>query len=258
MNTLRILLILFTHELRILAISIPTYVAGAVFLTLMGGLYWFALLVSTSEREYTPLEGWFHLFALPLFFIVPLLTMRSFAEERRLGTLGALFSTPVRPLQVVLAKFSAAYALYLLLWTLALLFPLLAWWGLGSHGQHNDPRLLPVPTLVGGYIFVVASGALHVSVGILASSLTRSTFVAALLTFCALFLLVTIGNLLGRIPFATYSWTSFLQSPSEYLDTFKHLDVFLRGIVDTRPLFFFASGTLLALGLTTLSVESKT
>jgi ABC-2 type transport system permease protein len=256
MRTLRIL---FTHELRALAVSTPAYVAAGVFLLLMGGLYWFALMISTdTPLDYTPAQAWFHLFALPLFFIVPPLTMRSFAEERRQGTLGALFSTPVRPSQVVLAKFGAAYALYLLLWALALLFPLLAWWSLGVNGPHNDPRLLSLPSLLGGYAFVAASGALYVSVGILASSLTRSTLVAALLTFCALFLLVTLGHWLERIPFATYSWTSFLQGPAEYLNTFNHLDVFLRGIVDTRPLFFFASGALLSLGLTTLTIESKT
>jgi ABC-2 type transport system permease protein len=101
------------------------------------------------------------------------------------------------------------------------------------------------------------SGTLYLATGILASSLTRSTLVAALLTFCALFLLVVLGSLLQLIPAGTYTWTNFLRLSSEYLDTSRHLGIFLRGIVDTRPIFLFGSGAMLALGLTTLSIESK-
>ena len=182
--------------------------------------------------------------------------MRSFAEERRIGTLGALFSTPVYPSQVVLAKFSAVYVLYLALWLVAMLFPVLGWFFLKD--LYDDPRLLSLPTLVGGGLFIATSSMLYVAIGIFTSSLTRNTLVAALLTFCTLFLLVIMGFLLQQIPFETYSWTEFLKKPADYLDTFRNLDLFLRGIVDTSSLFFFSSGTLLVLGLTIISVESKT
>jgi ABC-2 type transport system permease protein len=254
---MHIFLTLLFHELRILVIAAPTYIASSIFLFLMGGIYWLALLQAASgPMSYTPAQAWFRLFPLPLFFIVPLLTMRSFAEERRLGTLGALFSTPVRPSQVVLAKFSAVYILYIALWLISMLFPVLAWFFLND--LYDDPRLLSLPTLAGGGLFIAVSSMLYVAIGIFTSSLTRSTLVAALLTFCTLFLLVIMGFLLRQIPFETYSWTEFLKKPADYLDTFRHLDLFLRGIVDTSPLFFFTTGTFLVLGLTVISAESKT
>lgn len=253
MRTFRILL---WHELRSLAIATPTYVAAAIFLALMGAMY-FALLkeAQLATLDHTPVERFFQLFALPLFFIVPLLTMRSFAEERRQGTLGALLSTPVRPVHVVLAKFGAAYLLYVGLWALALLYPAVTWWLL--KGLYNDPRLLALPALKGGFLFIMVSGLLYIATGVLASSLTRSTLVAGLLAFCALFFLVLLGSLLQQVPFDAYTWARWLEQPAEYFNTFKHLDAFTRGIVDTRPVFLFGSGALLALGLTVLTVESK-
>ncbi len=254
---MRIFRILFFNEIRTLAISMSTYVAGAVFLLLMGGIYWVALGQATyGSSDSTPAEDYFKIFWLPLLFIVPLITMRSFPEERRIGTLAALLSTPVRPYQIVLAKFGAAYALYLMLWLLAMLFPVIAWLMLKSY--HPDPRLLSPASLQGGFAFIAVSGLFYVSVGILAASLTRSTLVAALLSFCGLFLLVILGSLLRQyVPFDAVSWTSWLREPTDYFDMFKHLESFTRGVVDTRPLFLFGSGTLLAIGLTTITIESK-
>jgi ABC-2 type transport system permease protein len=250
--------ILFAHELLILIIAAPTYVVAGLFLALTGFLYWFALyqVSNGAAGDFTPVQIWFNAFFVPLLIVVPLVTMRSFAGESRAGTLGALFSTPVRPFQVVLAKFSAAYVLYILLWALALLFPIITWWVLGV--PYNDPRLLSLPAMLGGAVFIAASGTLYVAVGLLASSLTRSTLVSALLCIAALLVLLSLGSLLQQIQPEIHPWAAALRSHADYLDTFKHLELFLRGVVDTRPLFLFVSGALLALGLTSLSVGGKT
>jgi ABC-2 type transport system permease protein len=255
---MRNLRILFAHELLTLAIAAPTYVMAGLFLALNGFLYWFALYQSTTgPGDLTPVQSWFNVFLFPLLIIVPLLTMRSFAGESRAGTLGALFSTPVRPFQVVLAKFSAAYVFYILLWGISLLFPLIAWWVLGV--PYNDPRLLSLPAILGGGVFIAVSGTLYIAVGLLASSLTRSVLVSALLTVTTLLGLLSIGSLLHQLQpgILPDSITDTLRARADYLDTFKHLELFLRGIVDTRPLFLFISGALLALGLTSLSVNTK-
>jgi ABC-2 type transport system permease protein len=250
--------ILFVHELLILAIAAPTYVVAALFLALTGFLYWLALYQASvgAAGDLTPVQAWLNIFWVPLLIIVPLVTMRSLAGESRAGTLGALFSTPVRPFQVVLAKFSAAYVLYVLLWALALFFPIITWWVLGV--PYNDPRLLALPSILGGAVFIAASGTLYVAVGLLASSLTRSVLVSALLTIAVLLVLLSLGSLLQLIqPELHHPWATALCSHADYLDTFKHLELFLRGVVDTRPLFLFTSGALLALGLTSLSVSAK-
>ena len=89
---MRHFLTIFRYELRMLFISPSTYVAGTVFLCIMGGIYWFALQQATMQNGETllPVESYFFVFWVPLFILVPLITMRSFAEERRAGTLGAL------------------------------------------------------------------------------------------------------------------------------------------------------------------------
>ncbi len=250
-------LTLFRHELRLLFITPSTYVAGTLFLCLMGGIYWFALQQATMQKglEMLPVESYFYLFWVPLFILVPLITMRSFAEERRAGTLGALMTTPTSPFAIVMGKFAAAYFLYIVLWALALLFPVIAWWMLKDFCP--DPRLLALSSLKGGALFVALSGLLYIAAGILASSLTRSMLVAGLLTSCALFILIVAGGLLQMLPLDVYESLAWLQSPAEYLRTFKHLENFYGGLIDSRPFFLFVSGAALALGLTVINVESK-
>lgn len=250
-------LTLFRHELRMLFISPSTYVAGTVFLCMMGGIYWVALQQAAMQKGmvFLPVESFFYLFWIPLFILVPLITMRSFAEERRAGTLGALMTTPTRAFAVVFGKFAAAYFLYIILWALALLFPVLAWYMLKDYCP--DPRLLSLSTLQGGAIFVALSGMLYIAIGILMSSLTRSMLVAGLLTSCCLFVLIVVGGLLQMLPLEIYESLAWLQGVSEYLHAFKHLENFYGGLIDSRPFFLFISGTALALGLTTINVESK-
>lgn len=250
-------LIIFKHELRLLFISPATYIAGTVFLALMGGLYWLALQRSAvgSLGDVLPVEAYFQLFFVPLLILVPLITMRSFAEERRTGTLGALMTTPTGAVSVVLGKFFAAYALYIFLWGLALGFPISAWFMLKD--LYPDPRLLAAGSMVGGAVFVALSGLLYIAVGILASSLTRSMLVAGLLTSCVLFILVVSGGVLQLLPLENYESLSGVNVLIEYLSTFRHLENFSRGLIDSRPFFLFGSGTVLALGLTTINIESK-
>ena len=122
---------------------------------------------------------------------------------------------------------------------------------------YPDPRLLAAGSLAGGAIFVALSGLLYVAVGILASSLTRSMLVAGLLTSCGLFILVVSGGVLQLLPLENYEALSGMNDIIEYVSVFRHLENFSRGLIDTRPLFLFGSGAVLALGLTAISIESK-
>lgn len=255
---MRHFLTIFKYEVRLLFIMPSTYVAGTIFLALMGGLYWLALQRASvgALGDALPAEVFFQLFFVPVLILVPLITMRSFAEERRTGTLGALMTTPTGAVPIVLGKFFAAYALYVLLWALALGFPVSAWFLLKD--LYPDPRLLAAGSLLGGAIFVALSGLLYIAVGILASSLTRSMLVAGLLTSCALFILIVCGGVLQLLPLENYEALSGLREMVDYLSVFRHLENFSRGLIDTRPFFLFGSCTLIALGLTVANIESKT
>ncbi len=244
---------LFFHELRSLAISPSTYIAGTLFLLLVGVFFYQILAQFAQEaQDRLPMEMFFTYFWIPVWFMIPLLTMRSFAEERRLGTLDALMTTRVTPGAVVMAKFSAAYVYYCLLWALTLLFPILAAWKLGPA---SGGALLKTIPLYGGYTFVALSGLLFISVGILCSAITRSVLVAGMLSFSLIFVITVGATMLQN---ATGSWLSDYDGVVDYFRLFRHLDDFTRGIVDTRPVLFHLSAALLFLGLSTLVVEGQT
>ena len=247
--------LLLAHELRMLAVSVATYSAAVLFLLLMGLFYFLVLYYFDSQmRNDPPAAQYFQMFWIPVFFVVPLLTMKSLAEERRHGTLEALLTTPASTLEIVLAKYFAAYLFYLALWALTLLFPLIAVKYLPI--TRADSPLLDTASLMGGFLFVAFSGLLYIALGIFASSLTRNTLVAGMLSFSMLFVLIISGNLLPHIPLQG-PWASHLLPAIDYLKTFQHLEDFSRGVIDTRPFFLYASNTLLVLGLTTLVVEAR-
>jgi ABC-2 type transport system permease protein len=120
-----------------------------------------------------------------------------------------------------------------------------------------DSPLFDTTSLIGGFLFVCISGLLYVALGILASSLTRNTLVAGMLSFSILFVLIICGKLLLNVPWQETPFLERFQAFVEYLQPFQHLEDFNRGVVDTRPFFLYASNTILVLGLTTLAVESR-
>ncbi len=244
---------LLKHELRVLFIAPSTYVTSVIFLLLMGFIYILILADFTLHpHNNLPTEYFFQLYWIPVFFIVPLLTMKSIAEERRIGTLETLMTTPVTVLEIVFSKFFAAYLFYCLLWMLTLTFPLLVTLTIGSSAM--TVKLLDPATLLGGYTFIAISGLLFISIGIFSSSLTRSQLVAGMLCFSILFIII-----LGVPALRTQSigWLEWMVGALEYFNNFNHLEDFSRGVIDTRHIVFYFSYSTLVLGISVLITESK-
>lgn len=239
-----------------LLISPPTYIAAVLFLCLMGFLYWAILrgMVNTPS-EMLPTVQFFSLFWIPVFFVVPLLTMRSIAGERSIGTLDTLMTTPTSRASVILSKFAGAYLFYMLLWTLTLSFPLLAQ-KLYPHVSESGALLESAP-LAGGFLFLGISGLLFISIGIFASSITRSQLVAGMLSFTLLFVVIVGGQQMANLADSAADISTWMNATINYLQIFEHLDDFSRGIIDTRPFFYYASTGFLLLGLSTLVIEAK-
>ncbi|CAA6677394.1 gliding motility protein GldF [Lentimonas sp. CC4] len=248
--------ILLKHELRMLLISPPTYIAAVLFLTLMGFLYWAILrgMVNTPE-ESLPIVQFLGIFWIPVFFVVPLLTMRSIAGERSTGTLDTLMTTPTSRVAVILSKFAGAYIFYMLLWLSTLGFPLIAAKFFPAAALSGS-LLEPAP-IVGGFTFLALSGILFVSIGIFASSITRSQLVAGMLSFTTLFVAIIGGQQLGNIAQNGAELSFWASELVNYLQIFQHLDDFSRGVIDTRPFFYYTSTGVLLLGLSTLVIEAK-
>ncbi len=248
--------ILLKHELRMLLISPPTYIAAVLFLGLMGSLYWSILRgMVNSAQESLAIVQFLRIFWIPVFFVVPLLTMRSVAGERSTGTLDTLMTTPTSRVAVILSKFFGAYTFYMLLWLATLSFPWITEQCLPSAAITGGQ--MEMAPIIGGFTFLALSGILFISIGIFASSITRSQLVAGMLSFTALFGVIIGGQLAGYIAQGDtelYTWASELVN---YLQIFAHLDDFSRGVIDTRPFFYYTSTGVLLLGLSTLVIEAK-
>ena len=239
-----------------LMISPPTYIAAVLFLSLMGFLYWSIIRgMTNTPEENIPFVQFLRLFWIPVFFVVPLLTMRSIAEERNIGTLETLMTTPTSKVSMVLSKFFSAYCFYMLVWFFTLGFPLItAKLFNGINVGVNLPELAPI---IGGFTFLALSGILFISIGIFASSITRSQLVAGMFSFTALFMAIIGGQLIGSIAQSSVELPFLVDEIVNYLQIFNHLDDFSRGVIDTRPFFYYSSTGAFMLGLSVLMTEAK-
>ena len=222
------------------------YIVMTAFLLMQG--YIFYLIVSFLNNPQTPAMTPLRLFFggtiffwLFLLFVVPVITMRLLAEERRSGTLEVLLTAPVSEAQVVAGKFVAALLVYVALWLPTLLYVVVL-------KRNSEVDLGPV---LAGYIGVLLLGFLFLSVGTLASTLTNNQLIAAIIAFAAIVVLFSIG-LVEQLLSA-----SFLKDALAYMNLWTQMDDFAKGIVDTRHIVYQISVGLLFLFLATKSLEVK-
>jgi len=239
-------LTILSHEVRMLLVSPNTYIAAVAFLSLMGFIFTGILeQYSKAVQDVSPASVFFELYWLPVFFMVPLLTAKCLAEERRLGTIETLLTTPVTTAEVVLGKYGAAYLLYLAFWgsTSGLFYILKRFAG--------DARLIDPGPIFGGYLFIAVSGLFFVAIGVFASSLSRN------LSLTFLVGIIFGGRYLGSASWLDREALAPLKEAVQYAQISQHFQDFTRGVVDTRELLFYVSGTVLALIFSILSVEAK-
>jgi ABC-2 type transport system permease protein len=243
---------ILSHEIRILLVSSSTYIAAVLFLAVMGFIFTMMVdIYSSAAQETTPAVVFFQYFWVPVLFMVPLLTMKSIAEERRLGTLETLLTTPVSTVEVVLGKYFAAYLLYLSLWACTGGFFYIL------YRFSGDVRFIDLGPLAGGYFFVAVSGLFFVAIGIAASAISRNQAVAALISGTMLLGLIVGSNFLPDVELLHNAVMRPLKTVVDYAQVFQHLADFSHGVVDTRQVLFYLSGTVLALIFSIFSVEVK-
>ncbi len=228
---------LLGKELRLVFASPIAYVIVAVFLALMGYTFTITLFLS---KVASLAHLFFQMYVL-LLLMVPAITMRLFAEERKTGTLEVLLTSPVSEGQVVLAKFSAAFVFYVFLWV-----PTLAYVAILAGRAKID--YLPVAS---GYLGIFLLGLLFISVGLLTSALVRNQIIAAILAFAILIVIFSVG-LVENL--ATAAW---LKGALGYMNLWNHMDDFGRGIVDTRHVVYNLSLTAFFVFLATRALEAS-
>jgi ABC-2 type transport system permease protein len=177
--------------------------------------------------------------------IVPVVTMRLLAEEKRSGTLEMLITLPVRDHEVVLGKYLGALGLVLVILLATLSYPLFMFWGWWHLGSLDSGPLLA------GYFGLILYAAATVSVGLLFSTLTDSQVIAFFITFFVLGALVVLGNFANSIPFPA------VRTVASFISFDARLASFARGLINTRDVVYFLSVTVLCLMASFRALERR-
>ncbi|HEU4371391.1 MAG TPA: ABC transporter permease subunit [Methylomirabilota bacterium] len=246
---------IYKKELRLYFTSPVAYVILTIFL-LIAGYFFFSIFSfftrASMQAAMNPQMGrdlnvtdavlrpLFANVSVILLLLMPLVTMRLFAEERRSGTIELLLTYPVRDGAVLAGKYLAALTMYGVMVAGTLAYPAM----LVSFARVEWGPLLT------GYLGLLLMGAMFLAVGLFASSLTENQVVAAIVTFGVLLMFWIIG------------WTAeFAGGPLgavlTHLSILDHNDTFAKGVLDTKDIIYYVNFTVLALFLALRSLEAR-
>lgn len=245
----------FKKEIRLYFGSPIAYAVFTIFAVVAGWFFysvfgWYVLVsmqaamnpmmardLSVTEGVLRPL---FQNISVIMLLMMPILTMRLFAEEKKSGTIELLLTFPVRDGEVLVGKYLAALGIFAGMLSLTLAYPVIIAWA----------TPLEWGPLVTGYLGLLLQGTAFIAIGIFISSLTENQIVAAVATFGTLLIFWVIswasdsaGGVLGRV--------------LSHLSITEHFDSFAKGVIDTKDVIYYLNVTILSLFLTLRSLESK-
>jgi ABC-2 type transport system permease protein len=253
MNSVRNILAIAGKELRSYFASPIAYVIIGLFALLFGWFFYVYLHVFVEQSQRMAMMGGGNVnvneqmirgvlqnAAVIILFVMPMITMRTYSEEKRSGTIELLLTSPLTDFEIIVGKFLGAMGLFcaMLLVTMvdiAILFRL------------GNPEWRPIAA---GYLGLLLMGGCFISVGLLISSLTKNQIVAGFMTF-AVFLMLWVINWLADSSGPTG------QAVLKFLSITDHFDDFTKGIIDTQHLVYYLSFITFGLFLTAKSVDSE-
>lgn len=247
---------IIAKELRAAFVSPVVYVVAAVFL-LVFGIWSYLAVVAAGEQALRQMQMPGAMAQLnlneavfrPTFYftgfylllpVLPLLTMRLLAEERKLCTFELLATSPIGITDIVLGKFLGVYLIFLGLLGLTGLVPLIV-------SAFNSFEWNPIFT---AYLGLALLGGLFLAIGVFASALTENQIIAAFLSFGFLILLLLVG-IIGFLMGDTLAGHAL-----SYLSFYEHFDRLVRGLVETKDIIYFLSGVVFMIFLAHRVVES--
>jgi len=240
---------IFKRELFALFVTPLAWVAITSFL-LLQGLHFFLIIVNfatapaDSMGDSGPVQSFFGqtmLMYVPLLVVCPLLTMRSFAEERRSGTIESLLTAPVGSAGVTLAKYAAPFVTYAAMWAPTLLYMVVI---LMQKGE-IDWRVVGT-----SYATVLAIGGGYLAIGVMTSALSQSQLTAAVLSALAISGLFFFGMAEFIIP------DGAVHDIATHLSVWTQMNDASRGLLDSRRLVYDATVIALPLFITTRAVDA--
>jgi ABC-2 type transport system permease protein len=254
------ILAIFQKETKAYFVSPIAYVVLTVFLVITGYFFYNILSIFIERSMFAMMQSqqyggpppsidvpalvsrnFFGVTSTVILFMLPMITMASFADEKRRGTMELLMTSPITNLQIVIGKFLACLCFYLVM-----LFPTMLYMSLVVI--YSSPRMAIGPVL-SGYLGLLLLGGSLIALGIFISTLTENQIVAASITFGS-FLILWVIDLSAR------SGGTVLQEVLSYLSILNHFEDFSKGVIDTSSMVVYASFIFLGIFLTFRSIES--
>lgn len=241
------MLSIFYKEIKSFFSSLIGYIVIGVFLIYLSLMMWVLPDTSIFEYSYATLDQLFDLSPLIFMFLIPAITMRSFAEEKQTGTIELLVTKPLSDVQIILGKFFACVAL-LIFALLPTLIYYVSIYLLGSPVGNIDSG-----ATWGSYIGLILMGGSFVSMGIFASSLSRNQIVSFVIAIFLCFIFYWLFDMISRAPIFVGKVDDIIQMFGvEY-----HYRSLSRGLVDSRDVIYFLSIITFFVVATKVSLESR-
>ena len=251
---MRNVLAIAEKELRSYFASPIAYILIGLFSLLFGWFFYVYLMAFVQQSEQMMqfgggagtnvnqmmIRGLFQNTAVIILFVMPMITMRTYSEEKRSGTVELLLTSPVTDLEIIIGKFIGALALYAAMLLVTMLYILILF-------KIGNPEWRPI---VAGYLGLLLMGGCFLSTGLFISSLTKNQIVAGFLTF-ATFLMLWIINWIGSFSGPT------IDKLTQYLSIIDQFDDFTKGVLDTTHIIYYLSFISFGLFLTAKSVDSE-
>ncbi len=226
--------------------SLIAYVVIGVFLTGMGLLMWVFPETSVLDYGYADMETLFSLGPYVFIFLIPAITMRSFAEEKKGGTMELLFTKPLTDWDIILGKFLASFTLVLF----ALVPTFIYYYSIYTLG--NPVGNLDTPGIIGSYVGLTLLAGVFCSIGIFASCITPNQIVAFIVAAFLCFLIFSGFESVSSLGF----WSAKALNIKQ-LGILFHYESMSRGLIDSRDVIYFLSVCFIMLSITKLILGSR-
>lgn len=223
-------------ELKSFFTSPVAYIIIVVFLIITGWFFTSNLFVGGVIT----MRAVFDIVPFILLFFIPAISMRTFSEEKKSGTIELLLTKPLSDFDIVFGKFLSTFILAAIT-----LFPTLIYViSLKMLGP------IDIGSIISAYIGLLLMSGIYIGIGLLASSLTENQVVAFIISFLIIFTLFMLNKILIFVP-------TYLVSILESISSEYHFSSISRGVIDTRDLIYYFSGITILLLLTKTSLESR-
>jgi ABC-2 type transport system permease protein len=241
---------LLAREIRSYFYSPIAYIVLVFFLLVSGVDFYFQIsFMNQRPVPYSVEEAFFNsiFFWFAFVLVFPLITMRLFSEEFKLGTIEPLMTAPVRDWQVVLAKYFGALFFYLILWIPTGLYFVI------FQAITHQSAASSSGAYFGAYLMLILLGMFYLSIGCFASVLTKNQIVAAIISFAT----ITLLFFLGLVSFILLDVSSETRQLLGYFSAIEQMGTLSRGQIDTRPVVLYLSLTIVMLTFTYQAFQSR-